>query len=359
MDRNESHMNVKLGKTEARSPSRAEPDVSYAELNFKTRSAPRVRKDRVTPLSQSPSLPFSVSPLRSVHLSPLPLILPCDLNSTYSDLNFRKEKPGIDQDEDPPIASRPSGLSTTTQTAAQEQESKVKIGNRPYRLICLLCLVTSALIVIVAGLSIHVSQIRPSKITSDRNCHDINSTLQSKVSALYSNLTVLKRMHSDLRHQLTEMETKCRSVNKTKAQICELLTSRREKACSQDWIKNEDRCYFISTSETSYDGAKEHCSKVYARLLKINSTEEENVVSNALVHQDRTYWIGKCAHGEAVSSLMYKHQNGNPVCGNCDSDQWRNLCNRHHHFICEKSGHLFKDIPEKIQDLCQQSVGPT
>ncbi|XP_072894756.1 uncharacterized protein [Hemitrygon akajei] len=212
MDRNESHMNVKLGKTDSRSPSRAEPDVSYAELNFKTLSAPRVRTDGD------------------------------GLNSTYSDLKFRKEEPSIDEDVNPPIASGPGGLSTTAQTAAQEQESKVKIGNRSQCLIWLLCLVTSALIVIVAGLSIHVSQIRQSEFTTDRNCPEINSSVKSKLSALNSNLSDLKRVHSDLRHQFTEMETKYRSVNETKAQICEFLTSRREQACSEDWIRKKGRC---------------------------------------------------------------------------------------------------------------------
>ncbi|XP_059814604.1 uncharacterized protein LOC132386370 isoform X2 [Hypanus sabinus] len=178
MDRSERYMNVKLGNTDSRSPSRAEPDVSYAELNFKSRSAPRVRTDREDP------------------------------NFTYSDLKFRNEEPRIDQHEYPPIASGPGGLSTTTQTAAQEQESKVKIGNRRYRLICL---VTSALMVVVVGLSIHVSQIRQSYETCHRN----------------SNLSDLKRMNSDLRHQFNEMETKYRSAKETKTQICELLTSRR------------------------------------------------------------------------------------------------------------------------------------
>ncbi|XP_072891637.1 uncharacterized protein [Hemitrygon akajei] len=119
---------------------------------------------------------------------------------------------------------------TDTETpfrAAQERESTVKIENRPYRLICLLCLVTSALIVIVAGLSIHISQIRQSKVTCDRSCHEINSTVESKASLFNSNLSDLNRLHNDLRHQFTEVETKYRSVNETKAQICELLTSRR------------------------------------------------------------------------------------------------------------------------------------
>ncbi|XP_059815902.1 oxidized low-density lipoprotein receptor 1-like isoform X2 [Hypanus sabinus] len=242
MDRNESHMNVKLGKTDARSPSRAEPDVSYAELNFKTRSAPRVRKDRG------------------------------DLNSTYSDLNVRKKEIRIDQREDPPIASAPGGLSTTAQTAAQEQESKMKIGNRPYVLICLLCLVTSALMVVVVGLSIHVSQIRQSYETCHRK----------------SNLSDLKRMNNDLRLQFTEMETKYRSVKEAKAQICELLISRRgdasspsftcssshEQTCFKDWVTNKDQCYYVSTFDTSFQKAEQECSNLHSRLLEINSSDE-------------------------------------------------------------------------------------
>ncbi|XP_072131751.1 uncharacterized protein [Mobula birostris] len=86
MDDSETYMNVKFTKTDAQSLSPAEPDVSYAELNVKTLSAPRVRTDG-----------------------------DC-LNCTYSELNFRKEEPCIDEDEDPPIASGPGGLPTTAQT---------------------------------------------------------------------------------------------------------------------------------------------------------------------------------------------------------------------------------------------------
>ncbi|XP_072892873.1 uncharacterized protein [Hemitrygon akajei] len=84
-----------------------------------------------------------------------------------------------------------------------------------------------SVVAIVVGLSIYVSQIRQSKFTSEWNCHESNSSFQSKLSALNSNLSVFKRMHSDLRHQFTEMETKYRSVSETKAQICDFWTSRR------------------------------------------------------------------------------------------------------------------------------------
>ncbi|XP_072890969.1 oxidized low-density lipoprotein receptor 1-like [Hemitrygon akajei] len=330
MDQSVSYMTVKFGKNDSRSLSRAEPDVSYAEVNFKTPSAPRVRADRD------------------------------GLNSTYSDLNFRRKEPCIDESGCPRIAPGPGGLSTITQTAAQERESKVKIGNRPYRLICLLCLVTAALIVIVAGLSIHVSQIRQSTFTSDRNCHELNSTVEFKASLLNSNLSDLKRMNSDLRHQFTELETKYRSVNETKAQICELLTSRGEQAFSQNWIRNESPCYFISMVNTSYDEAKQYCSKFDSKLLEINSAEVENFVAKAVRDEGISYWIGKCKVGKVASNIMFRLSGGDPECGVCTFYSERKPCDEvRTRFICEKSAPSCPVISEKIQDLCHQPLGPT
>ncbi|XP_072891107.1 uncharacterized protein [Hemitrygon akajei] len=244
----------------------------------------------------------------------------------------------------------------TAQTAVPVQQSNVKIGNRPHRLICLLCPVTVALIVTVVTLSIHVSQILQSKITTDRNYHELNSSLQSKLSALNSNLSDLKRMHSDLRHQFTEMETKYRSVNETKAQICEFLTSRREQTCSENWVTNKNRCYYVSTFVTSFYKAIQDCSNRDSRLHEINSKDEANFVSRNLVDQTRIYWIGKCENGNVSRSLLYKGSSGTPVCRQC---RRINPCDGDRHFICEKSAPLFPDVPEKIQGLCQQPVEST
>ncbi|XP_059816930.1 C-type lectin domain family 12 member A-like [Hypanus sabinus] len=318
MDRSESYVTVKLGKKDTRSPSRAEPDVLYAQVNFKTPSASRVQTDRD------------------------------GLNSTYSDLNFQRKETRIDEGEGPPIASG----SSTAQKAAQERESKVKIGNRPYRLICLLCLVTSALIVTVASLSIHVLQIRQSKNTSDQNCHELNSTLQSKLSALNSNLSVL-------RLQFTEMETKYRSVNETKAQICELLTSRREQTCSEDWVTNGDRCYYASKFETSSRQAIQECSNRDSRLLEINTRDEASFVSRRVLYKTYPYWIGKCEVGNVSLGLMHNVPPGTFNCKYCESYVRDSPCKHVRRFICEKSAPLFPDVPAKIQGLCQQPVEST
>ncbi|XP_072894391.1 killer cell lectin-like receptor subfamily B member 1B allele C isoform X2 [Hemitrygon akajei] len=231
------------------------------------------------------------------------------LDPTYSQLNLRRNEVLIAKEEDPPLATGPGA-----QAAAQERESKEKIGNRPSRLICLLCLVTSALIVTVAGLSIHVSQIR---------------------------------------HKFTEMETKYRSDNETKAQICELLTSRREQNCSENWVTNKDRCYYVSTFVTSFYKAIQDCSNRDSRLLEINSKDEANFVSRNLVDQTRIYWIGKCENGNVDWSFLYKESSGTPVCSQCRRS---NPCDGDRLFICEKSAPLFPDVPEKIQGLCQQPV---
>ncbi|XP_072131797.1 uncharacterized protein [Mobula birostris] len=381
MDDSETYMNVKFTKTDAQSLSPGEPDVSYAELNVKTLSAPRVRTDG-----------------------------DC-LNCTYSELNFRKEEPCIDEDEDPPIASGPGGLPTTAQTGPHKQESKENIGNRAYHKICLLCLVTSILVAIVAGLSIHASQTRQSLIGSDRNyrrlweqhqemnrsqrqcqqqVRELNSTVKSRTSensrldlsqrnclknisvlnnnlsklennitVLNSDLSELNQTHTDLHRQFNQLETKYKTISENKVQICQYLTSRREQTCPQDWIDNEDRCYLISRLENSYDGAREHCSKFDARLLEINSNVERDFVSSSFDSEYRYHWIENCGDGIFSSYLLYKTYYGSPTCIKCDSDSQSYSCKRKQRFICEKSAHLYPDIPEEIQSLCQHPVGPT
>ncbi|XP_072891661.1 uncharacterized protein [Hemitrygon akajei] len=348
MDESETYANIRLTGTDPQAPSRAEPDVSYVELNVTALSAPRVRR------------------------------YGGGLNSTYAEVNVPNDEPVIDEDEAPPIAAGPRELPNNAQTAVwhlscsratktepkseslladvlynwdvtsrlpfsvsrlmkanvsntfftslststHEQQPEVKIGNRPYRLSCLLCLVTSALIVTVAGLSIH-------------------------------------GMHSDLRHQFTEIEMKYKSDNETKAQICELLTSRREQACSKDWIRNEDRCYFISKFKRSYDEAMQYCSNSDSKLLEINSREKEIFANSAARHEDIPYWIAACISRKVASDVAYKMNAGKSECSEC-KPSWISSCkNDQHRFICEKPASLCPTIPEKFRDLCQKPVEPT
>ncbi|XP_072894389.1 C-type lectin domain family 9 member A-like [Hemitrygon akajei] len=292
MDDSETDMNRKPTKTGSLAPSRDHQTSTYTELN--------IRKVECLTNTQTDGL-----------------------DPTYSLLNFRRNEPHNAKNVDPSIASGPGEMSVTAPAAAPERESEVKIGNKPYRLICLLCLVTSALIVTVAGLSIH-------------------------------------GMHSDLRHQFAEMETKYRSVNETKAQICELLTSRREQECSQSWIRNEGGCYFITTLKFPYDKARLYCWDSDSKLLDINSAEEENFVVKAVRDQVSSYWIGKCKDGKVASNVLFRMYDGDFECGKCTNDTEVKDCSQvRARFICEKSARFFPDISEKIKYLCQQPVGPT
>ncbi|XP_072891091.1 uncharacterized protein [Hemitrygon akajei] len=368
MDDSETYMNKKPTKTGSLAPSRDHQTSTYTELNIRkgdrltntqtdgldpTYSQLNFRQNEL-PVAKDEDPPIASRP------GEMPVTAQADgLDHTYSLLNLRHNGLLVAKDEDPPIASGPGEMPMTAQAGQHKQEPKENIGITPCYKICLLSLFTFVLFAIVVGLSIHVSQIRQSKITSDGNYHKINSTLQSKLSALNSNLSDLKRMHSDLRHQFTEMETKYRSVNETKAQICELLTSRREQTCSQDWIKNKGLCYFISTFESSYEGAKQLCSISDSKLLEINSNEEENFVNNRIRDHDSSYWIGTCKAGKVASNVVYKVKSGKFECGECKSSWLVSCKDDQHRFICEKPAPLCPDIPEKIRDLCQKPVEPT
>ncbi|XP_072890921.1 oxidized low-density lipoprotein receptor 1-like [Hemitrygon akajei] len=203
----------------------------------------------------------------------------------------------------------------------------------------LICLLTATLIITGICWRIHVSQIRQSMETCHRNYNELNSTLQSKLSAHNSNLSELKQMHSDLRHH-----------------FCELLTSRREQTCSKDWITKKDRCYYVSTFDTSFRRAMQECTNRDSRLLEINSSDEASFVSHNLLDSKLVYWIEKCENGNAHRSLLYKLPSGKRVCRQCGSS---NPCDGDWRFICERSAPAFPDIPEKIQGLCQQPVEST
>ncbi|XP_072131692.1 C-type lectin domain family 7 member A-like isoform X1 [Mobula birostris] len=202
--------------------------------------------------------------------------------------------------------------------------------------IWLICVLTATLIITGICWRVHVSHIRQSKCILDRNYHEFNSTLQSKIN---------------------EMEAKYKAVKETKAQICELLTSRREEKCSMDWVRHKERCYFFSTFATSYDEAGQRCSNFDSRLLRINSQDEASFVNRALASRIAASWIGKCEEGKVVPGLLYYVSFGTPVCIQCQSRGRNDPCNRDRHFICEKSTPLYPAIPENIQGLCQQPVG--
>ncbi|XP_072132429.1 uncharacterized protein [Mobula birostris] len=351
MAESETYANMQLTRTDSRAPLTAEPDVSYVQLDVTALSAPRVRRDGD------------------------------GLTSTYAEVNFPKDQRVIGEDDAPPIVPGPRKLPTNAQTGTHKQQPKENIGNRSYLNICLLCPVTTILVAIVTGLLIYVSQIHQSQITSYRDyqllweqyqemnrtqiqyrhqVHELKLRLESKTfensrlnlshGACLQNLSVLN-------NQLSIFERKLRTVSGNKVQICQFLTSSRVEKCSKYWFRHEERCYFFSTFETSYDEARQECSNFDSRLLEINSQVEASFVFRALASRIPVYWIGKCEEGKVASGLLYYVSSGTPVCIQCQPRGRNYPCNRDRRFICEKSTPLYPAIPENIQDLCQQPLG--
>ncbi|XP_059818477.1 killer cell lectin-like receptor subfamily B member 1B allele C [Hypanus sabinus] len=185
---------------------------------------------------------------------------------------------------------KPDSLSPSR--AAHEKEPKGNIGRRPYRLICLLCLVMSALAIIVAGLSIHGE---------------------------WNGL----RVETD------------------------------QQTCSKEWVTNNDRCYYVSPFEASFPRAMQECSNRDSRLLEINSSDETSLVSHKLLYRNLAHWIGKCENGTVGLALLYNVSPGTSVCRDCGPRVGSYPCDSDRRFICEKSAPLLPDIPEEIQGLCQ------
>ncbi|XP_059818470.1 uncharacterized protein LOC132389920 [Hypanus sabinus] len=205
MDARETYMNVKFADPYSRFPSPDGLTSTYSELMI-GKGEPPSDHDVESPVAPGPGEWPITTQTESQKTTYSVVILPKDeplinenedpptasgtaeitetaradgLNSTYSVLNLPKDEYLVEEYEDPPIASGPAEMSVTAQAGLRKQEPNKKIGNRPDRKIRLLCLVLSVLIAIVVGLSIHVSQIRQSEITTDRNYHvKLNSSIQ-------------------------------------------------------------------------------------------------------------------------------------------------------------------------------------
>ena len=69
----------------------------------------------------------------------------------------------------------------------------------------------------------------------------------------------------------------------------------RNSACQQEWICNGTSCYKLVTSpKLSWGKAKEECEKCQARLVKVESHEENDFIKTELLptHKNGSYWIG-------------------------------------------------------------------
>ena len=65
-------------------------------------------------------------------------------------------------------------------------------------------------------------------------------------------------------------------------------------ASQQEWIGNGTSCYKLVKSSKTWENAKKECEKWDARLVKIDSREENDFIKTELLPTDKdgNYWIG-------------------------------------------------------------------
>ncbi|XP_072131848.1 uncharacterized protein [Mobula birostris] len=266
MDNRETYMNVKFTKTESRSPSRAGLNSTYSELNFR-KEEPRIDEDEDPPIASEPG---GLSPTASTDgetstYTALNFGKDDGPSSTYSVLNFRKEEDLVHEYDDPPIASGPAELSVAPQAAVLKQESN--IGNRQHDKICLFCLVTSILIAIVAGLSIYVLQIRQSQITSDRN-----------YQLLWRQYQEMNRTQTSCPHLVHELNSSLESKTSENSHL-----NRSHSACLQNLSVLNNHISNIEKKFRTDSGAKAHICQL------LTSSREGKCSKDWVKYGDRCY----------------------------------------------------------------------
>ena len=63
-------------------------------------------------------------------------------------------------------------------------------------------------------------------------------------------------------------------------------------ACQQGWISNGKSCYKLFTSSKTWENAKEECKKWNARLVKVESSEENDFIKRSFCRPTKTIITG-------------------------------------------------------------------
>ena len=73
-----------------------------------------------------------------------------------------------------------------------------------------------------------------------------------------------------------------------------LLLLLLNSACQQGWIGHGTSCYKLVTPSKTWENAKRECEKRYAKLVKVESREENDFIKTLLLPTDKdgNYWIG-------------------------------------------------------------------
>ncbi|XP_063442527.1 perlucin-like protein [Mytilus trossulus] len=126
-------------------------------------------------------------------------------------------------------------------------------------------------------------------------------------------------------------------------------------ACPNRWLKYENKCYYFSDEEKTWDQARLTCEYNRSKLVEVGSSCENDFVKMTAAVYDKSYWLdGSDRQSEGswmwVSSLTkfafadwYATEPSNHAGENCFritmhlDFQWGDaLCSAQLRFICEK-----------------------
>ncbi|XP_004621811.2 oxidized low-density lipoprotein receptor 1 [Sorex araneus] len=124
--------------------------------------------------------------------------------------------------------------------------------------------------------------------------------------------TELKEMIETLSQMLDEKSKILTDLQQQNLNLQEALKKAANYSgpCPQDWIWHEKSCYFFSSGPFNWETSQENCLSLGAQLLKINSTEDLEFISQASAHSNFPFWMGLSRRAPSSSWLW---EDGSPL----------------------------------------------
>ncbi|XP_058849509.1 asialoglycoprotein receptor 1-like [Acipenser ruthenus] len=143
------------------------------------------------------------------------------------------------------------------------------------------------------------------------NLNKHHSELQSNYSRLLQNENRLQKDNSELKKSNTELSVKSSILDKycplkegsSKERVC--------KACPENWVESNRKCYYFSTDRMDWHSSQASCVSMGADLVIIESEAEQRFLLNeAKAHPWNRYWIGLT---DAVTEGAWLWVDGTPL----------------------------------------------
>lgn len=105
-------------------------------------------------------------------------------------------------------------------------------------------------------------------------------------------------------------------------------------ACVQGWENHLDSCYYVNALETdklTWDSANEYCTNVTAKLVIIETQDEDDYIRTRIGEED-LMWIGLYCESMQRSN-MHASSKFATMCRCCTISIALPLCSKHRHSI--------------------------